>query len=89
MFKNFFDIWRIVEVVKKASENILQIANQKHINAAVNATKNHFRTILLLYIYIAYTNRPFTVFEELVDLQIANGVDMERVLHSSAVTGQT
>ena len=32
--------------------------------------------------YIAYTNRPFTVFEELVDLPIANGVDMGRVLHS-------
>ena len=50
------------------------------------------KTILGLYyyyIYIAYTNRPFAVFEELVDLQIANRVDMERVLHSSAVTGQT
>uniref|UniRef100_A0A3Q1BX24 DUF4371 domain-containing protein n=1 Tax=Amphiprion ocellaris TaxID=80972 RepID=A0A3Q1BX24_AMPOC len=70
----------------KEADKILQTA-KKDILMNINATSQEFafettaRVFRTAY-YVAKSNKPFTDFESLIDLQEANSMNLGRVLHS-------
>ena len=68
-------------ILKTASKNILQLSSDSQLQEELESTKNVFRTAY----YCAKENKPFSDFEGLIDLNIANSADMGRILHSRKV----
>uniref|UniRef100_A0A3Q1CW52 DUF4371 domain-containing protein n=1 Tax=Amphiprion ocellaris TaxID=80972 RepID=A0A3Q1CW52_AMPOC len=73
----------------KEADKILQTA-KKDILMNINATSQEFAfettaRVFRTADYVAKSNKPFTDFESLIDLQEANSMNLGRVLHSKTV----
>jgi hypothetical protein len=69
------------EIKKSANDDVMkQLIVQQH-SESIDASCNVFRTAY----YIAKNDRPYVDHSELIDLQLCNGVNVGRVLHSNVV----
>ena len=58
-------------------------ATQKQLSQQLQTNNKQSERVFRTAYYIAYQNRPFVDLPQLVDLQVANGLDLGRILHSN------
>ncbi|KAJ8252839.1 hypothetical protein GJAV_G00206160 [Gymnothorax javanicus] len=71
----------VTKILETAKKDALINMNTRSQAATFESTAKVFRTAY----YVAENGKPFTDFESLVDLQVANSVDLGRVLHSKTI----
>ena len=70
-----------INILETAKKDVLLNLNAQSEQTAFQFTARVFRTAY----YVAKNSKPFTDFEKIINLQLANFVDMGRVLHSKTV----
>uniref|UniRef100_A0A3P8SJE1 Uncharacterized protein n=1 Tax=Amphiprion percula TaxID=161767 RepID=A0A3P8SJE1_AMPPE len=79
--KNSLAHKEVDKILQTAKKDILMNINATSQEFAFETTARVFRTAY----YVAKSNKPFTDFESLTDLQEANSMNLGRVLHSKTV----